>query len=567
MDALPSSALDMLEWGWEQYEPYTQALLDQDVNADTIDAWLADWTKFARLLYEVYSRLYVALSVDTTDEAAENRFNAFIEGVMPHMQVVDDQLNRKLLDSGLEPEELTVPLRGIRKSVELFREENIPLITELTKLGNEYDKIAGAQTIEWEGEEKTLSQMAPVFMSTDRDKREKAFRLIMERRLQDRETLNDLWVKMLKLRHQMAANAGFDNFLEFQWQRLGRFDYTPDDALRLQETIAEVVVPAVERINERRRQRMGLDVLKQWDLMVDPEGRDPLAPFSTGEELAAGAARIFNQVDPELGGYFQEMRDGNLLDLENRKGKAPGGYCTSYPNIHKPFIFQNAVGIHDDVQTTLHEAGHAFHVFESAHLPYQHQEDVPMEFAEVASMSMELLAAPYLTSDKGGFYSEEEAARARVEHLEGSIVFWPYMAVVDAFQHWVYTSGDAALDPANCDAKWTELWHTYKQGVDYSGLEDWIATGWQRKLHIFQLPFYYIEYGLAQLGAVQVWGNSLSDQAGALANYRKALSLGGTAKLPDLFAAAGAKLAFDVETMQTAIDLMESTINELDPVS
>ncbi|MCA9892651.1 MAG: M3 family oligoendopeptidase, partial [Anaerolineae bacterium] len=208
----------------------------------------------------------------------------------------------------------------------------------------------------------------------------------------------------------------------------------------------------------------------------------------------------------------------------------------------------------------------AFHVFESADLPYLHQEDVPMEFAEVASMSMELLAAPYLTRDKGGFYSEDEAARARVEHLEGSIVFWPYMAIVDAFQHWVYTSGDAALDPANCDAKWTELWHTYKKGVDYSGLEDWVATGWQRKLHIYQIPFYYIEYGLAQLGAVQVWGNSLKDQAGALANYRKALSLGGTAKLPDLFAAAGAKLAFDATTMQQAIDLMESTIAELDPV-
>ncbi|QPC84322.1 M3 family oligoendopeptidase [Phototrophicus methaneseepsis] len=565
MNALPDSALDMLDWTWEQYKPYADALLEQEVTDETVEQWLADWSAFGRLLYETYNRLYVALTVDTTDEAVEARFNRFIEDVMPEMQVVTDQLNRKLLESGLEPEALEVPLRGIRAQVEIFREANIPLFVEEQKLGNEYDKIAGAQTIEWEGEEKTLAQMAPVFMSTDREKREKAFRAIVARRLEDREKLNELWTKLFKLRQQVAANAGFDNFLEYQWKALGRFDYTPEDARRLQQSILDVVVPAVERINERRRKRMGLDVLKQWDLDVDPQGREALTPFKKGDELAAGAATIFNQVDPELGAYFQEMRDGGLLDLDNRKGKAPGGYCTTYSHIKKPFIFMNAVGIHDDVQTMLHEAGHAFHAFEAAHLPYMQQDDPPMEFAEVASMSMELLAAPYLTKDNGGFYSEEEAARARVEHLESNLVFWPYMAIVDAFQHWVYTSGDAAMDPANCDAKWTELWHQYKRGVDYTGLEDWVATGWQRKLHIYQLPFYYIEYGLAQLGATQVWGNSLKDQAAALNEYRQALSLGGTATLPDLFTAAGAKLAFDAETLGEAVALTEKTLAELDP--
>jgi oligoendopeptidase F len=259
------------------------------------------------------------------------------------------------------------------------------------------------------------------------------------------------------------------------------------------------------------------------------------------------------------------MRAESLLDLDNRKGKAPGGYCAELAVERKPFIFMNAVGLHDDVQTLLHEAGHAFHVFEAARLPYHQQLEYGMEIAEVASMSMELLAAPHLTRDAGGYFSREEAARARVEHLEGIVLFWPYMAVVDGFQHWVYEHPDDARRPANCDATWDTLWQRFMPVVDWSGLEDQRRTGWQRKLHIFQLPFYYVEYGLAQLGAVQVWRNSLADPAHAVADYRRALAMGATATLPDLFAAAGARFAFDAGTLSEAVQLVERTIQELDP--
>lgn len=563
-DGLPTDVTPALNWGWADFEPYYQDLIARTVTADSIKQWLADWTKINDVAYEVYSRLSVAVTLDTTDEAAEKQYMTFLSAVYPEISKANNQLNIKLVDSGIEVDGLQVPLRNVKAAIELFREENIPLFTELQELSNQYDKISGAQTVDWDGEEKTIAQMAPVFMEPDRDRRERAFKLIMERRLQDRESINELWVKMLKLRQQIAKNAGFDNYLEYGWKMMGRFDYTPEDTRKFHEAIEKVVVPAVERINERRRQRMGLDVLKQWDVQVDTYGDEPLKPFKTEAELTAGTARIFNQVNPELGGYFQTMRDENLLDLENRKGKAPGGYCTSFPVIKRPFIFMNAVGIHDDVQTMIHEAGHAFHVFETAHLPYSQMADVPMEFAEVASMAMEFLAGAYLSEDKGGFYAMDEAARARIEHLEGSLVFWPYMAIVDAFQHWVYTSGDEALDPANCDAKWTELWHRFKKGVDYSGLEDWVATGWHRKLHIFGYPLYYIEYGVAQLGAVQVWANSLQDQAGALSKYREALSLGATATLPDLFSTAGAKLAFDETVLGNAVKLMEDTVNQLE---
>lgn len=401
-------------------------------------------------------------------------------------------------------------------------------------------------------------------MQGTRTEREEAFRLVHARRLQDRQALNELWTKMFRLRQQMAQNAGLNNFLEYTWKNYGRLDYTPADVQQFHQAIEQVVVPAVERLNEKKRRQLGLDVLKQWDTDATPPDAPTLKPFTNGAELGEVSGRIFQQVDPELGRYLQIMREEDLLNLDNYKGKAPGGYCTGFAMVKRPFIFMNSVGIHDDVQTMLHEAGHAFHVFEANDWPYAGQNHAPIEFCEVASMSMELLAAPYLAKEQSGFYDESEAAHARIEHLEGMLVFWPYMAVVDAFQQWAYTSGDAALDPANCDAKWTELWQRFKTGVDYSGQEDWVATGWHRKMHIFTYPLYYIEYGIAQLGAAQVWANSLTDQAGALAAYRRGLSLGNTATLPDLFSAAGAKLAFDAETLGRMVALIEQTIGELE---
>ncbi|HSV85364.1 MAG TPA: M3 family metallopeptidase, partial [Levilinea sp.] len=335
------------------------------------------------------------------------------------------------------------------------------------------------------------------------------------------------------------------------------------DSLRFDAAIEEVVVPAATRIYEQRRQQLGIDTLRPWDLDVDLQGRAPLRPFSSVDELITGSSNIFHLVHPTLGAHFDTMVMEELLDLENRKNKAPGGYCTSFDTIRRPFIFSNSVGLHDDVQTLLHEAGHAFHVFETAQLPYSPQLNVPMEFAEVASMSMEFLGMPYLSKKSGGFYDPQDAARAEIEHIERSLAFWPYMAVVDSFQHWVYTHPEAAADPARCDDQWGQLWHRLMPGIDFSGLEDVMVTGWQRKQHIHQMPFYYVEYGLAQLGAVQVWGNSLKNPIDAVADYRFALSLGGTVALPSLFQAAGARLAFDAKTLQAAINLMETTTDQL----
>lgn len=563
---LPQTIQDFMKWTWDDIAPYGEALLQTDLNKNNVDAWLQEWTQLSELLGERYTRLEVATTQNTEDKESEAGMMDYLRNIYPEAQKVNQKLKQKLLASGLQPAGFEIPLRKMQTEVEIFAEANLPLVAEEQELSNEYNKITGAQTVNWQGEERTIAQMRPVLLEHDRSQREQAWRLIMQRHLADRTAINEVWAKFLDLRLQKARNAGFADYRSFRWKEMRRFDYTPDDCYRFHAAIETAVVPAAKRVYEKRRRHLGLETLRPWDLDVDAAKHEPLRPFATIGEMEQKTENMLRHVDPELGGFFATMRHENLLDLDNRKNKAPGGYCTEFAHAKRPFIFMNAVGLHDDVQTLLHEAGHCFHVFETVPLPYVQQKDVNMEFAEVASMSMELLASPYFSTEYGGFYSEKDAARARIEHLEGMIKFWPYMAVVDAFQQWVYENHDAARNPANCDAKWGELWDRFMVGIDWSSFEDEKVTGWHRKLHIHLGPFYYVEYGLAQLGAAQVWNNSLHNQTQAVADYRRALSLGGTASLRELYAAAGAKLAFDADTLGKAVELIEKTIGDLEHV-
>ena len=558
------SPAQLLNLTWSQVEPLAKELIDRPVNAGTMESWLMDWSDLSRAVSEAYKRRYVASTVDTTDQVSHQQYTDYLDHIHPQWLEVEQKLKEKLLASHAQPEGLEIPLRNIRAEAALYREANLPLLSQDLKLGIEYDQIIGDQTVTWEGKEVTLMQLLPVFLDTDRDTRERAWRLAAERRLKDRPALNDLWSRFMSVRGQIASNADLPDYRAYKWQQLLRFDYTSQDCDSFHRAIEEVAVPAASRLYEKRRQKLGLKSLHPWDLDVDLFGQEPLRPYRENQDLIDKTATIFKKVDPQLGEYYDIMRREALLDLENRKGKAPGGYCESYDLARRPFIFMNGVGIHDDVMTLLHEGGHAFHVFEMDRLPYHAQTLITNEIAEVASMSMELLSAPYLTEDQGGFYSPQEAARARLTHLEQIILFWPYMAVVDAFQHWAYENQTLATDPANCDAKYIEIWHRFMPGIDWSGLEDSLQARWQRQGHIYQVPFYYIEYGLAQLGAVQVWRNALANQAQAVANYRKALALGATATLPQLFAAAGAKFSFDAATLRQAVTLIEDTMRQLE---
>ncbi|WP_420629274.1 M3 family oligoendopeptidase [Candidatus Leptofilum sp.] len=557
---------------WETFAPYFNELKERPLTSENLRQWLTDWSDLTRLLFEAASLIYIEKSQDTTNKEKEQAFLDLINDVYPQAQVAIQALKERLLavDPSSEAlEDMTLVLRNMQNEASLFREENIPLFTQAAKLENEYDKVTGVLKATWDGEEKNLSQLGFFLNDKDRAVRQKAWQAISDLWLSERETLNGIYAKLLTLRQQMAKNADLPDYRTYAFREKGRFDYTPEDCLTFHEAIETAVVPAVQRILERKKRRLGYDTLRPWDwvpekgTLVDDSDGEPLRPYQGQDALIQHTLNIFNQLDPQLGRHFATMAEDGLLDLDTRAGKALGGYCSPLPLRMRPFIFMNGVGSHDDVQTMLHEAGHAFHVFETAELPLIWQTDPPMEFCEVASMSMELLAAPYLTNQSGGFYTSPQAARARIDHLENSLAFLPYMAVVDAFQHWVYTNAEQAADATQCDATWQNLYERFLPGVDWVGHEASLETGWHRKLHIFTSPFYYIEYGMAQVGALQVWRNSLQNPAKALAAYRQSLSLGGTKTLPELFAAAGAEFRFDTEMLTDLVMLIEETTTKL----
>ncbi|HEX7919093.1 MAG TPA: M3 family oligoendopeptidase, partial [Gemmatimonadales bacterium] len=403
---------------------------------------------------------------------------------------------------------------------------------------------------------------APFMKDLDRGVRERAFRAATAPYMAERDKMAALFDKQYALRQQVAKNAGYADFEKYTFAAKQRFDYTPDDCRRWHDAVEEAVLPAIDRIHDARRKRLKLDRLRPWDLAVDLLGRPALRPFSTDEALIATTATVFNGVDPELGSEFQTMRREKLLDLGSRKGKAPGGYCETLHERGRPFIFMNAAGTMEDVMTLLHECGHAFHAFSAHHLPLLWQRNPTMEQAELASMAMELLAFDGLRKEKGGFFDEAEWGRARREHLEGVLLTLPHVASVDAFQSWIYTSGQGHDADAR-DAKWGELRARFDRGADWGGLERERVARWYRQLHIFLYPFYYIEYGLAQLGAMQVWINSRKDHRGALAAYRRALALGGTVTLPEMYRAAGVELVFDRGRMRELVAEVEGELDRL----
>jgi oligoendopeptidase F len=563
---LPTDAASILALTWSDYEPYYKELESRPLNSENIQTWLNDWSRLAETADEQYWRLNIATTVNTADQAIEEAFNKYVEELQPLIKTAEQKLKDKLLASGLSPKGFETALRMMQAEAEIFTEANLPLLAEEQKLVNDYNRIIGSISIPWEGEERTITQMFSLQYETDRPTRQRAWEAVHAQFARARAEINAVWERLMPLRLKIAQNAGMPDYRAYTWKQRFRFDYSPEDCKSFHAAIEEVVVPVARRIYEKRRQRLGIESVRPWDIEVDPLSSEPIKPYESIEEFKSNARAIFEQVDPKFGEYFQIMMDENLLDLESRKNKAPGGYSLGLHVAHRPFVFMNNTNTTWDVQTILHEGGHAFHEFERAHIHFYQRGEIylPAEFAEVASMSMELLASPYLTKACGGFYSENEAARAMIENLENSIKFWPYMALVDAFQHWIYENPAQGSDASKCEEKWGELWDRFMQGIDYSDLEDAKKTYWHNQSHIFQNPFYYVEYGLALLGAVQVWANARKDQAKAVAQYRRALSLGATVPLPQLFEAAGAKLAFDTRTLKEAVDLMETVIGEME---
>jgi oligoendopeptidase F len=558
---LPSSPTALSKARWEDIAPYFDELAERPIDADSMESWLLSWSTLEELVTEAAAVAMIAYTIDTSDPEKEADHLRFSTEILPKMEERSVELARRLVESGYSTPTLTTTLARFRTAIEIFREANVPIFAELEELSARYQRITGSMMVEWEGEERPLPQLQPFLKSPDRDVRERAFRAATRPHIEQRGPLAELFDRMFALRQRAAANAGFANFRDYIFPAKFRFDYAPADCERFHDAIERTVAPAVERMLEVRRRRLGLEALRPWDLAVDPYRAAPLRPFGNVGEFVGKARRVFDRVDPILGGEFQTLIDEGLLDLDSRKGKAPGGYCETLHHRGRPFIFMNAVGLVDDVMTLLHEAGHAFHAFASHRQPLIWQRHPGSEAAELASMSMELLASRHLR-EPTGYFTTEDHRSAWLEHLEDILLSLVHIASVDAFQTWIYTSGEGH-DAAARDAAWIRIRSRFERGVDWTGLEQERVARWYRQLHIFMYPFYYIEYGIAQIGALQVWRNSMKDPVRTVADYRAALSLGAVRNLPEMYRTAGAKLAFDVETIGSLVELVESEIAKI----
>jgi oligoendopeptidase F len=537
------AAIDFSDW--KQIAP----LFDRLQTAPVSEQWLQDWSELSAALDEESSRRYIAMTCHTEDADAERAYLHFLEKIEPELKPRQFTLNKLYAEHPITAPRYEVFNRDIAVAVELFRPENVPLETEEAKLGQQYQKLTGSLTVQFRGEERTLVQMGRHLEETDRALRQEAWELVARRRLQERERFEEQFDSLLKLREQIAGNAGYRSYLEYSFRRLRRFDYTPADCVKFHDAVEQEVLPVLRELQAARRRHLSLPALRPWDLAVDPAGQPPLRPNA----LTDGAQQIFDRLG--FGDDFRLMRDQGLLDLDNRKGKAPGGYQCNLNECRLPFIFMNAVGQQRDVETLLHEGGHAFHALATKDEElFAYRNNVPVEFSEVASMSMELLGNEHLDA----FYDAAGVQRARRAHLEGIVALLPWVATVDAFQHWIYTHpGHLREERAQV---WLGLMKRFGGDVDWSGYETERSFLWHRQLHVFLSPLYYIEYGIAQLGALQVWANSRQDHPRALQAYRRALAIGGARPLPELFRTAECRFEFGGETLRPLMKMVRDEL-------
>ena len=549
---------------WNSLEPFFKDLLDRTIDTKKeLEQWLKDQSELEAIVSEDACWRQIKMTCDTEKKSLEDAFTFFVLEIQPKIEPLADALNKKLLThpllNKLDADKYFTYLRSVKKSIELFREKNIPLQAELSVLQQQYGVISGKMTVTVDDKEYTLQQAAKFLESHDRNKREEVYHKIQQRRLQDTTVLNNLYNQLVQKRNEEALNAGFENYTDYRFKELGRFDYTKQDCYNFHDAVKQHVLPLVNLIYQKKKEKLGLQTLRPWDIDAEPIGTQPLHPFTTSNELVNKSIECFTKLRPFFGECLQKMKQLNHLDLESRKGKAPGGYNCPLAESGAPFIFMNAAGQMHDVTTMVHEGGHAVHSFLAHPLELSGFKEYPMEIAEVASMAMELFSM----DEWGTFFStEEDLKRAKEHQLERVITIFPWIAIIDKFQHWIYEN------PAHTNeertSKWNEILLEFKDDViDYSGLENYRSNAWLRQLHLFEVPFYYIEYGSAQLGAIGMWMQFKANKQLAMDNYCNALALGGTKTLPELYKTAGLTFDFSPKKIKVLMDFVGEEMRKL----
>jgi oligoendopeptidase F len=550
---------------WDVLKPYFDNLLEQKLDSiEALKKWLQDRSELESVISEDMAWRYIRMTCYTENQDYLQHYQDFIQNIQPEIAPVSDKLNKKAAESPFLNELAKLPgydimIRNLKKEIDIFRDENVPLYTEINTDTQKYAQINGAMTVVIDDKELTLQQASVILMSTDRKKREDAYHKISERRLQNKEELDALFSKLITLRHQVAVNAGFVNFRDYMFKSLGRFDYTPQDCFNFHDAIQNEVVPIVNKMMAERKNALGVGALRPWDKAVDPEGRDALKPFTSGKDLTDKSIECFAKLDQYLGQCLSIMKGMGHLDLESRKGKAPGGYNYPLAEIGVPFIFMNATSTLRDLVTIMHEGGHAVHNFVTRDLELNDFKSTPSEVAELASMSMELLSMDYWDVF---FADEKELKRAKREHLEDILETLPWVATIDKYQHWIYENPNHTTEERK--QHWNQIFDQFSDTVtDWSGLQAAKDYLWQKQLHLYEVPFYYIEYGMAQLGAIAVWRNFRKDRNRGLQGYMNALKLGYTATIPEIYKAADIKFDFSEIYIK---ELMSFVREELDKI-
>jgi oligoendopeptidase F len=556
---------DFVLTSWEDIEPFFTDLINKEINSTSeLLHWLKNRSELDAFLEENLAWRYIHMTIDTRNEELSQSYQYFITEIQPKFAPLDDQLNRKLLESAFlseieKDEAYFIYIRSVKTATDLFREENIILESEISEKSQLFGSISGAQTIEYEGEQITMQKASSLLREPNEKLRKEIFEKIVERRKKDTDQLDLLYTELIEKRHQVALNAGFENYRDYKFQSLGRFDYTKEDCFKFHESIEKCILPIVRNIQKNKLNVLGKSAFKPWDTAVDPEGKAPLKPFTNGDELLAGTQRIFSKIDPYFRSCLDSLKKMNHLDLESKTGKAPGGYNYTLYESGAPFIFMNAVGTHRDVITMIHEGGHAIHSFISNDLELSSFKNLPSEVAELASMSMELLSMKHWDE----FYpNSTDQKRAQKEHLEDILGILPWIAQIDAFQHWVYENPFHSIEDRR--EAWRKLSIRFGTGLtDWSGFEEVVETTWQRQMHLFEVPFYYIEYGIAQLGALGIWKNSQLNYDKAIVDYKNALQLGYSKSIPKIYETAGIKFDFSLENMSSLADFVSEKLKEI----
>ena len=553
---------------WENIEPYVDDLIQRNLSCSScLEKLISDSSNLAEHISETGALLYIGMTCDTENETKKTDFLNFVENIRPKLSKFSDKLNRRIAEHpsvGDLPDRYDLMIRGIKSDIDIFREENIPLGVEQTKLVTKAQGITGGMTVEFEGEERTFPEMKAFLESNNRSVREKAWKSMVSRWMNDSEELSEIFDELIKIRHEIAKNAGFDSYTNYMFKAMHRFDYTVEDCLTFHNSIEKVCMPIVREINEKRRSSFNLEILSPWDVNEksgsgpDIEGKNPLRPFDNVGEMVQKLSELFHRMSRDLGNKFDKLVEMDTLDLETRKGKAPGGYQYYLEKSRVPFIFMNAAGLQGDLETMIHESGHAFHSLYCGHLDLIDERNYPIEFAEVASMSMELL-----TQDEWQIFydNDDEVNRAILSHLEGVVFLLPWIATIDAFQHWIYANPNHTREERT--EYWLSLRDRFGSKMDWKDNEDFRELSWQQQGHLFGVPFYYIEYGIAQLGALQLWQTHRKSPEKALKDYENAMKLGNTKILPELFAAAELKLGFDEKHVDSLINEVKAAMAEV----